>query len=176
MWIHSNSSCGFIKLRHVDSFKFVKWIHSNSSCGFIKIRHVDSLNFVMWIHSNSSCGSIQIRHVDSLNLNWIGQDKTDNISDFYLGLSQFSFRSTRYSDRSHDFSVTTIPRCYKNVYVNSFFHPRTAGLWNSVPVESFPLSYDLNGFKSGINRHLLTEGSFWTDFLYALIFLCFFFM
>ena len=29
-------------------------------------------------------------------------------------------RSTRYSDRFHDFSVT-IPRCYKDVYVNSFF-------------------------------------------------------
>ena len=33
-------------------------------------------------------------------------------------------RSTRYSDRLHDFSVT-IPRCYKDVYVNSFF-PHTA--------------------------------------------------
>ena len=29
-------------------------------------------------------------------------------------------RSTRYSDRLHYFSVT-IPRCYKDVYVNSFF-------------------------------------------------------
>ena len=29
-------------------------------------------------------------------------------------------RSTCYSDRLHDFSVT-IPRCYKDVYVNSFF-------------------------------------------------------
>ena len=32
--------------------------------------------------------------------------------------------STHYSDRLHDFPVT-IPRCYKDVYVNSFF-PRTA--------------------------------------------------
>ena len=32
--------------------------------------------------------------------------------------------SSRYSDRLHDFSVT-IHRCYKDVYVNSFF-PRTA--------------------------------------------------
>ena len=40
--------------------------------------------------------------------------------------------STRYSDRLHDFSVT-IPRCFKNVYVNSFF-PRTAKLWNSLPI------------------------------------------
>ena len=35
-------------------------------------------------------------------------------------------RSTPYSDRSHDFSVT-IPRCYKDVYVNSFFR-LTAGI------------------------------------------------
>ena len=54
-------------------------------------------------------------------------------------------RSTRYSDRLHDFSVT-IPRCYKDVYVNSFF-PRTARLWNSLPIECFPLIYDLSGFK-----------------------------
>ena len=47
-------------------------------------------------------------------------------------------RSTRYSDRLHDFSVT-IPRCYKDVYVNSFF-PRTARLWNSLPIECFPLT------------------------------------
>ena len=48
-------------------------------------------------------------------------------------------RSTHYSDRLHNFSLT-IPRCYKDVYVNSF--------------------YDLSGFKSTINRHLLTGGSF----------------
>ena len=67
-------------------------------------------------------------------------------------------RSTRYSDRLHDFSVT-IPRCYKDVYVNSFF-PRTARLWNSLPIECFPLTYNLNDFKSRISRHLLTVGSF----------------
>ena len=67
-------------------------------------------------------------------------------------------RSTRYSDRLHDFSVT-IPRCYKDFYVNSFF-PRTARPWNSLPVECFPLTYDLTGFKSRINKYLLTVGSF----------------
>ena len=67
-------------------------------------------------------------------------------------------RSTCYSDRLHDFSVT-IPRCYKDVYVNSFF-PRTAKLWNFLPIKCFPLTYDLRGFKSRINRHLLTVGSF----------------
>ena len=55
-------------------------------------------------------------------------------------------RSTRYCDRLHDFSVT-IPRCYRDVYVNSFF-PRTATLSNSLPIECFLLTYDLNCFKS----------------------------
>ena len=67
-------------------------------------------------------------------------------------------RSTHYSDRLHDFSVI-IPKCYKDVCVNSFF-PRTARLWNSLPIECFPLTYDLNGFRFRINRHLLTVGSF----------------
>ena len=67
-------------------------------------------------------------------------------------------RSTHYSDRLHDFSVT-IPRYYKDVYVNSFFLC-TARLWNSLPIECFPLTYGLSGIKSRINRHLLTVGSF----------------
>ena len=43
--------------------------------------------------------------------------------------------------------------------VNSFF-PRTARLLNSLPIECFPFTYDLSGFKSGTNGHLLTVGSF----------------
>ena len=58
-------------------------------------------------------------------------------------------RSTHYSDRLHDFSVT-IPRCYKDVYVNSFF-PHTVRLWNSLPIGCFLLTYDLSGFTSRIN-------------------------
>ena len=46
-------------------------------------------------------------------------------------------RSNRYSDRFHDFSVTIL-RYFKDVYVNSFF-PRTAWLWNSLPIECFPI-------------------------------------
>ena len=49
-------------------------------------------------------------------------------------------RSTRYFDRLHGCSVT-ISRCYKDVYVNSFF-PRTDRLRNSLPIESFPLTYN----------------------------------
>ena len=59
-------------------------------------------------------------------------------------------RSTRYSHRLHDFYVS-IPRCYKNVYVNSFF-PHTR-FWGSLPIECFPLTYDINGFKSRIKRY-----------------------
>ena len=40
------------------------------------------------------------------------------------------------------------------------FFPRTAKLWNSLPIEYFLLTYDLSDFKSRINRHLLTVGSF----------------
>ena len=68
----------------------------------------------------------------------------------------FRRRSTRYSDILHDFSFT-IPRWYKDAS-NSFF-PRTARLWNSPPIEYFPLTYDLNGFEFRIKRHLLSVGS-----------------
>ena len=67
-------------------------------------------------------------------------------------------RSPCCSDSLHDFSIT-IRRCYKDIYVNSFF-PRAGRLWNSLPTECFRLTYDLNGFESRINRHLLTVGSF----------------
>ena len=71
-----------------------------------------------------------------------------------LILLTFSWgRSTHYSDRLHDFSVT-IPRCYRDVCVNSFF-PCIARLWNSPPIECFPLSYDLSGFKSRIQKKQL---------------------
>ena len=48
--------------------------------------------------------------------------------------------STCYSDWLHDF-FATIPICYKDVYGNSFL-PHTASLWNSLPIEYFPLTYD----------------------------------
>ena len=55
-------------------------------------------------------------------------------------------RSTRYSDRLHDFSVN-IPRCDKDVYVNSFF-TRTARLWNFLPVMKM-----MNCFCGMVDRH-----------------------
>ena len=65
--------------------------------------------------------------------------------------------STRYSDRLYDFLVT--PRCYKEIYVNSFF-PHTARLQIFLPIEYFPWTYDLNGFKIIINRRFLSVDSF----------------
>ena len=79
-------------------------------------------------------------------------------------------RCTRYSDGLHDFSVT-IPRCSKDFYVNSFF-PLTAGLWNSLPIECFLLTYDLSGFMPRINRHILICRFSLNRF--SVIFLCFF--
>ena len=83
-------------------------------------------------------------------------------------------RSTRYSDRLHDFSVT-ISNCHKDVYVNSFF-PCTARLRNYLPAECFPLTYDLNGFNFIINRELFNCRFFLNRFsicfnLFLLIFL-----
>ena len=98
------------------------------------------------------------RHVTSLSLfcrYYFGRCSSELAQLVPLPFSRG--RCTRYSDRLHDFSVT-IPRCYKDVYVNSFF-PRTAKLWNSLPIECFPLTCDVSGFKSRINRHLLTVGS-----------------
>ena len=83
-------------------------------------------------------------------------------------------RSTRYSDRLHNFSAT-MPRCYKDIQFNSFF-PRTARHWNSLSIECFPLIFDFSSINSRISGNLLTVGSFQTDFLYALTFLCFFFL
>ena len=77
-------------------------------------------------------------------------------------------RFTCYSYRLHDFSVT-IPRCYKDVYVNSFF-PHTAKLWNYLPIECFPLTYDLSGFKSRffLNRFSVSCNPFCAFFLVTL--------
>ena len=44
------------------------------------------------------------------------------------------------------------------LYVNSFI-PCTTRFWNSLPMECFPLTYDLNDFKSSSNRDLLGAGS-----------------
>ena len=44
--------------------------------------------------------------------------------------------------------------------MSTIFFPRTARLWNSLPRECFPLTYNLNTFKYRIKRHLLIVGTF----------------
>ena len=125
-----------------------------------------------WISYRNGYVGLLVLHLLPLLNPWLIVGKEASLSLFYnyyfgrcsselaelVPLPYSQGRSTRYSDRLHDFSVT-IPRSYKDVYVNRFF-PRTAKLWNSLPIECFPLTYDLNGFKSRINRYLLTVVSF----------------
>ena len=117
--------------------------------------------------SSSKCGQLKPFLYVLLWWMFFGTGST-GFTSFFLRQVYFC-----YSDRLHDFSVT-IPKCYKHVYVNRFF-PCIAMLWNSLPIECFLLTYNLHVFKSRINRHLLTVGSE-RDFLYTLIFLCFFFL
>ena len=46
-----------------------------------------------------------------------------------------------------------LSRCYKDVYLNSFY----SKIWDflSASKESFPLIYDLNGFKSRVYKQLI---------------------
>ena len=62
-----------------------------------------------------------------------------------------------YSDRLIDFCVT-IPRCCKDFYIH--FFPCPARRCNSLPIECYPLAYDLNVHKFRINRDLFTVSSF----------------
>ena len=79
--------------------------------------------------------------------------------------------STCYSERLHDFSVT-IPRCYQDFYVNSYFS-HTARLWNSLLIECFLLSHDLNGFKSVQSCTLELTDTFYQYVLSKQIPVCF---
>lgn len=83
-------------------------------------------------------------------------------------------RSMCYSNRLGDISIS-IPRCYQDVYMNSFSLCK-ARLSSSSPAVCFPLTEDLNKFKSKVNRHLLFLGFFQMFFakasdLYLFLFL-----
>ena len=61
-------------------------------------------------------------------------------------------RHTRQAARAHEFTVEE-PFISKNFRRSSFF-PRTSHLWNSLPSECFPPTYDLQSFKCSVNRYL----------------------
>ena len=61
-------------------------------------------------------------------------------------------RHTRQAARAHEFTVEE-PFISKNFRRSSFF-PRTSHLWNSLPSECFPPTYNLQSFKCSVNRYL----------------------
>ena len=73
-------------------------------------------------------------------------------------LPYFGGRSTHYSDIFHDFISPFLD--VTRMSMSTVFFSCTARPWHSLLMECFPLTYDLNGFTSIINRHLLIVGSF----------------
>jgi hypothetical protein len=61
-------------------------------------------------------------------------------------------RSTRQATQSHKYSVVLYQTRIER-YSKSFF-PATSVRWNKLPEELFPVEYNLNIFKSNINRYL----------------------
>ena len=72
----------------------------------------------------------------------------------YQCMHQDKLQLVIYSDRLHDFFCHRHP-----IYVKSFFSLQSQALQFSLPLECFPVTYDLNSFKCRINRHLLALGS-----------------
>ena len=117
----------------------------------------DCLSFTLGLFT---FGLARYQNVDSLSLfyrYYFGRCSSDLAQ--LVPLPYSPGKSTCYSDRLHDFSVT-IPRCCKNVHVNSFFSctVRLQTARNFLPIKYFSLTYDLNGIKSGINIYFLTVG------------------
>lgn len=61
-------------------------------------------------------------------------------------------RGTRTSRRAHPFVVDCPVNRTMHYRENSFF-ARTARLWNDLPAEVFPVSYDIGKFKSNVHKH-----------------------
>ena len=95
------------------------------------------------------------RDVASLSLfyRYFNNRCSDELSSLVPPLKVFG-RSTRLASNAHPHTVS-IPVSRKSIYSRSFF-PRTSKLWNSLPSTCFPVGYDLNSFKSSVNRHLIS--------------------
>ena len=77
----------------------------------------------------------------------------------YQNVASLSFFYRCYFGKCLSEMAHQVQLSYSQGRSTSFFTPR-ARLWNSLPTECFPLSYNLHDFKSRINRHLLSVGSF----------------
>ena len=65
-------------------------------------------------------------------------------------------RSTRQASVSHSFSVDRSQHCRIERYQRTFI-PQAAHLWNDLPGDLFPPTYDPSLFKKRINGHLLAR-------------------
>lgn len=80
-------------------------------------------------------------------------------------LFPLSYSRERYScyfDRLHDFTAIIPKQNDDNCVYSSFLC--AAKLWNFFPVECFPLTYDLNSFRSTVTGHLSFLGHFYQLF------------
>ena len=100
---------------------------------------------LFWTLGSSKCSSLNLFHRYYFGRYW--SELAQLVSLPYSGGS-----STRFSDRLQSWFFCHHSQMLRNVYVYSFF-PGAAGLWNSLPIECFPLIYDSNGFKYIINTN-----------------------
>ena len=69
-------------------------------------------------------------------------DKIGNSEEPWFCWSKITEKENKKKILTGDFNINLLN-------FDSFF-PHTARLWNSLPIKCFPLTYDLNGFKSRI--------------------------
>ena len=120
-------------------------------CGGYGVGGIKYKKTFLWMEKIFPQGIPLVECVGSLQLGCCSLD--------YLFPLPYSCRvSTRYFNRLDDLSAT-IPRCYKDVYVNSFF-PCTTRFWNYLTAQFFPLTYDLNGFQGVMPRCIYFTGCF----------------
>ena len=99
--------------------KLQKWI-----CRTVGLAFVASLE-PLGHHRNVACLSLFCKYYFSICLSGLAQ---------LVPLLYFQGRSTCYSDKLHDFSVTIL-RCYKDVYVNNFLTQLDSGIL--CPINAF---------------------------------------
>ena len=96
------------------------------------------------------------RNVASLSLfyRYFHGKCSDELHSLVPPIRSFPVR-TRFAVSVHPFFVD-IPKIRTKFHMDSFF-PRTSSLWNSLPSECFPASYNLHLFKSRVNKHLSSK-------------------
>ena len=62
-------------------------------------------------------------------------------------------RLAMHTRQNHPHTLEVPDSMKKCFHANSFF-PRTVKLWNSLPSDCFPLSYNIDKFKKKVNQHL----------------------